>query len=1439
MKFRLTVADGRGRLDFTIDAEPDAPVAEVLEAIGEDPSVPTYLGATRLDPATLISHSGIHDGAVLHRGGPGASVRDLAASGLEIRVVGGPSAGLVFRIGTGRHIIGRQQGCAITLDDHECSREHAAIELSNNGDLTVEDLGSTNGTRIEGADVADGGVPLRLGEFLEVGRSFLTVMAVEKPDQTLLPDGEGGFVFNRRYRIRQNPQDVSVEFPRKPTASDKPSFPWIMAIAPLAVAGIMAAVTSQATFLLLAVMSPVMTVGSTMNDRRNRKKRSERDQAAYQKALAEAEATRGAAVTSERDQLRDSAPDPALALLTAVGPRDRLWERRPTDADHLSVRVGLGSDLSHRVSAKESNEQPEIWGVPVTIPLPTIGVLGIAAPFEQATGIARWIVLQAATFHRPDDLRIVLLTDADRESSWKWIEWLPHTQVDPARGVVAIGNSPDTVARRVKELQSLVTSRPQRSARGSASAMADASPDVLVVIDGANRMRSIPGMLPLLQHGPAVGIYCICVDANRELLPEECGGVVVWDPDDRSVEVALHGEPPRREVVADEVSAALAEVAARALSPIHRTGGDDAGSIPTSARLLDVLDLDPPTASSITQGWEMSTSEAGVIGVTATGRLTLDLRVDGPHGLVAGTTGAGKSELLQTLVSGLAVANSPEDLNFVLVDYKGGAAFRDCERLPHTVGLVTDLDGHLTERALRSLRAELKRREHVLARAGAKDIEDYRDARRRSGQAFPALPRLAIVIDEFASLVEEFPDFIKGLVGISQLGRALGVHLVLATQRPSGVVSPEIRANSNFAIALRVVNPAESTDIIGSPAAATISPSSPGRAYLRISQERPVCFQTARIGGRRPGVAEGRLPATAIVAEWAHLGLPDPPPPRGPSVDDDATDLHGLVDAIRAAAEATGIPAQRQPWLDPLPPVLVLDTLPRPEGVGGEPAPLAFGIEDRPDLQAQEAATFDITAGHHLLVAGSPRSGRTSTLRTLAASMASSCTPDDVHLYVLDFGNGALANLEQLPHCGAVVPRTQVDRAERLIARLGKEVERRHAALAALGVSTAAEQRRWTGQGHDSTAPPWPYVLLLLDNWEGFSDVFRDLKDGAIEQQFLQLLRDGASVGLTVILSGDRSLLSTSRVASLVEDKLALRFNDRDDFSLANLSPKSLPADIPPGRAFRAVSGDEIQIALLDEDPSGPAQGSALARIASDGCSASGIDMAQPPFRVDALPTQITLADAVQLGGAERAPFSILAGVGGDELGASWVDLAQTGSTFVVAGSPESGRSTTLLTIGRTLAAQGTRIVALAPRSSPLSSLTSTQADVTVLTGAEARSPDLSEFLAAGEPLAVLVDDAEEVEPDNASLNQFFTGGRTDLALIVAGPVDEIRDTFRGFLVQARKSGTGLLLSPRSHLDANMFGVSLPRGSAFNGPAGRGQLFVRGRYLSLVQMPHG
>ncbi len=345
---------------------------------------------------------------------------------------------------------------------------------------------------------------------------------------------------------------------------------------------------------------------------------------------------------------------------------------------------------------------------------------------------------------------------------------------------------------------------------------------------------------------------------------------------------------------------------------------DDDSAIPDAARLLDVLGLTNPTAEKIVAGWATrGMSTQAVVGVSLDGPFALDLRRDGPHDLIAGTTGSGKSELLQTLIASLAVANRPEAMTLVLVDYKGGSAFAECARLPHTVGMVTDLDAALVSRALESLGAELRRREHRLAEAGKKDLEAYVDKRGRDA-TLPAMPRLLIVIDEFASLARELPDFVSGLVNIAQRGRSLGIHLILATQRPSGVVSPEIRANTNLRIALRVTDTSESSDVIDAPDAARIATANPGRAYVRLGHSALVPFQSARVGGKAPG-RRAAVAAPPFVAPLnaAAFGGPAPVRPREAAARDvvPVTDLAELVAAIRAAVEQLELPAQPSPWL--------------------------------------------------------------------------------------------------------------------------------------------------------------------------------------------------------------------------------------------------------------------------------------------------------------------------------------------------------------------------------------------------------------------------------------------------------------------------------------------------------------------------------------------
>ncbi|SCE07790.1 DNA segregation ATPase FtsK/SpoIIIE, S-DNA-T family [Streptomyces sp. DfronAA-171] len=649
-------------------------------------------------------------------------------------------------------------------------------------------------------------------------------------------------------------------------------------------------------------------------------------------------------------------------------------------------------------------------------------------------------------------------------------------------------------------------------------------------------------------------------------------------------------------------------------------------------------------------------------------------------------------------MASLAASNTPEQLNFVLVDYKGGAAFRDCDRLPHTVGTVTDLDTHLTERALVSLRAELHRRERLLAAAGAKDIEEYgagapgtpagtgaRGATHATGglstpavpggpvaptaERRPPLPRLVLVIDEFASLARELPDFVSGLVDLAQRGRSLGIHLLLATQRPAGVVSPEIRANTTLRIALRVTDPGESGDVIDSPEAAHLAKTTPGRALARLGHTSLTPFQTARVAGGAPRATTAPRPVWTHPLTWEDLGRPTPvpPPPKTPD-DEGPTDLEALVTAIRAATATLALPPPHAPWLPALPDRVRLTTLTTADA---PPGSVPYGIEDHPATQSRHPLALVPDTFTHLLVAGSPRSGRSQVLRTLAGSLARAHSCADVHLYGIDCGDGALAALTSLPHCGAVVARHETDRATRLLTRLTEELARRQALFTRLGHAGIAEQR--------ATAPPaerLPHLFVLLDRWEGWLPTLGAHDHGELTEQMQALLREGASAGLHLVLTGDRQLL-LGRLASLTEEKYALRLADRADYSLLGIPPRSLPARVPPGRAFRAESGTETQFALLDAPPEGRAQTAALTAI---GTATTARDTAVPaarrPFRLDPLPARIAFAEAWGLRAPDRGPLWALAGVGGDTLTALGPDLgtAPPPSSSPVPPAPDAAR---------------------------------------------------------------------------------------------------------------------------------------------------------------------
>jgi S-DNA-T family DNA segregation ATPase FtsK/SpoIIIE len=1355
----------------------------------------------------------------------GVRGQDLPADLLALRVVGGPAAGAVHRLTPGELVLGRDDTAGVRVDDPGVSRRHCVLRIGHDG-ATVTDLGSTNGTTVDGTPVAAAtGSPLAPGAVLQIGATTLLLAAGAPPAAPLQPIGDGRLAFNRPPRLLPTRPRVRIVVPAPPAAPERAPLPLLAIVAPLLLGVAMWRWTGSTTFLLFTLLSPVMVVGSVVSDRRTGRRRSRREMTRWREQREMAERAVGAAVRADEQARRTACPDAAEALLTALRPLPRLWERRRDDPDLLDVRLGL-ADQPAQVEAEGSLPvgATTARAVPVVVPLGEVGVLGIAGPRESARALARWALVQSTVWHSPRDLQVVVLADAGASSCWDWARWLPHARPDAGQDChTLLGLGPEQVATRVAELSALVEARradhlvTPREGNGLSRL-------VLVVVDGARALRAVPGLAGLLAHGPGVGVVAVCLDDDLGLLPEECGAIAVVDGASR-LTVTRPGTVGVADGSADLVTDGWAEHVARALAPLHDETPDrgSAAHLPESVRWTDLVDLpleaDAEDAARVVERWAAhGRSTTAVLGRTADGLLAVDLRRDGPHALVAGTTGSGKSELLQTLLASLALGNRPDELTFVLVDYKGGAAFGPCEGLPHTVGLVTDLDGPLVERALASLRAELSRREAVLREAGAKDVDEHRRLVASRLVPHDVLPRLVLVVDEFASLVEELPDFVGGLVDIAMRGRSLGVHLVLATQRPEGVVSADIRANTNLRLCLAVTRDGESRDVLDAPDAVRISRRTPGRGYVRTGHAELTAFQAARVGGRRTPASAPHRPPSVELLPAAELGDPVPHPGPCAGEPEQATDLSLLVAACGEAAERLGIALPQRPWLPPLPDRVVLSALdPGPDALVGTPGrvpPLPYALVDAPAEQTRRVLTLDLDRSTHLLVVGCARSGRTATLRALAGAVAATACPDDVHVYALDLGGGGLACVGALPHTGAVVGHDQPERIDRLLTWLGAEVGRRQAVLSAGGHHDLTEQRA-------ASAPRerLPHLLLLLDRWEAFLAGFQDVDAGRLVDLVHGLLGEGPSVGLHVVLTADRSGL-VGRLSSLVESKVLLRLADESDYAAAGLPARLVPDALPPGRGWDLSSSPLVaQVALLAEEPSGPAQSAALTRLAAAAPSPAW----HRPRRVELLPA---LVHATELPPPHGTPTRVVLGVGGDELDPVTVDLAET-SGWLVAGPPGSGRSSALVLLADQLRRTGRPLVAVAPRRSPVRELPGLASCVTD----PADGASLTALL-AGDPCVLLVDDADVLTDTcvGAVLDTAVRDARDAGTLVLAaGATDELVLGYRGFAVDLRKARTGLLLAPQGPADGDLLGVRLSRAVGGDAQPGRGLVVQRGR----------
>lgn len=1410
MQIALTNERGEQELDVQV-RRPDAVVSDLAAALGTAEVL--YVDGRSAHPDEVLTEVGVGSGSRVRVGSPAA---ETPVTGPRAVVVGGVDAGRVLPLRVGANIVGRSIECDIHLAGNGVSRRHCEIRVDD-GAITVTDLGSSVGTLVAGAAIA---ALLAVGpdDLVEVGDNLLLLSSGEDLDD--YPKGldpvrdmtaAGVVPFNRPPRRTRVELERTIRVPDAPKDAQSPPFNLAMILAPLGVAGVMAAVTKQPLYALMALASPVMA-GANAYESRHRNKRSlRRDTRQYEDDLAEMKCELVRLGAAERALQRERSPHLAEVARRAATPSDRLWERRPNHDDFLMVSTGYADmawqppvDTGHREVSRESAEAiaaaSTLRGAPVTVALGPRDALGIVGDRSAALAAVRALVCQAAVHQGPADLSVALLTRADRSGDWDWVKWLPHTR--DARGrndqrLIATGGRPESeLADDTREvLDALATRFSLPTDKSGASEVA------LVVVDDLDLFtgRDAPGR-SLLKDGERM--TAIVIAPTRDRLPALCGTVLELADDSGTATLT---RPRLGDEVGDFLISGFSEKSARTCArDLARFEDPDlevpGGSIPDECPLLPLLGLDETGAQAVTARWAKHPPGCALptpIGLGPDGPLPLDVVRNGPHALIGGTTGSGKSELLRSLVVGLAALAPPESLVFILLDFKGGATFVDFTDVPHIVGAASDLDEHLAQRALRCLNAELVRRKEQLEARGIRDVKEQLDQPAASGQR--PMPRLVVVIDEFGEMAERMPDFLDSLDSIARQGRTLGVHLILATQKPAGVVSPYVASNVDLKIALRVQEPGDSREVVGAPDAAYILKSQPGRAIFRFGASQLVPVQTAYGGSPM-----SRSESEAIELGQFVLGRNSRSALRARPVAEGPSEIDHLLSLIRAAS--AGHLAPEPVWLDPLP-----ETVPIADVALAAPPAVVFGVIDDPDHQRRLPLTWDLDGGN-LLVYGIVGSGKSVLLQSVAASLALSAPPDQMHLFGLDFGNGQLTGLEELAHTGAVVQAADSERQERLVAYLDSELARRRQ------LSPAARGAV-------------PRLVLLVDNFAALVAATADqpMGDGLLDR-LGRLFADGPGARIHTVMTTDRVGSVPMAWASVTQQRLALRLAEPLDFTSLGLPARSLPkpSELPPGRGFAVVNALEFQVATAPPVPAlaeqvaaaWPGQGRSAARVAS-------------------LPSTLTVDDLVGSGGkadCRTSPWQIPVGLTDATLHPAVLPVFE-GEHILVAGPPRSGRSSCLALIGRQLLAgeAAPRVMAVAVRPSPVRDC----AGIEVAVDLDAAGALLDEAAAraVAEPLVVLLDDADLLTDLDAKIATLVTSRVPTCHVAFVARNDSLRSLFGHWTQDARKSRLGVLLRPDVDLDGSLLSAQLPRRQRRAERPGLGYVVINGS-PTLVQFAY-
>ena len=1417
-----------------------------------------------LDTLATLGEAGLQSGCWVHVIRPDqAEPTDvyLYERAAVATILDGPHAGLKFGLVPGRNLVGRSRGCRVHLLDKSVSRLHAAIEVDEA--ITIHDLDSGNGLYVDGEVVRSATLTDR--SVVAVGGTTLSIIRLPHTHRAPTSDAPHTVVeFARSPRVDERFTPTKIPAPVPPRRPEPQKLPILALMAPLIMGVVLFAVTRNLLSIVFVALSPLMMLGTFIDGAvTNRRKKKE---GAKQFAAA-LELLRSKLVREREKEVavrNTESPSTVEVAMAMIEHEPLLWARRAEHQSFLEMRLGIGeqpSRITVEIPARSDSDE-SYWAeldevstanatveqVPVLEKFDRAGNIGVAGESEWSDGVLRSLIIQLCGLHSPADLVLTSFCDRSNEQAWRWLKWLPQVgSVYSPLGVSHLAADEATAGHLLAELEETLERRKADSAAGERRVRSHLSETnsidelhgmpvtelpltpVIVVVVVSDTLVDRGRLVALAEEGPDFGIHLLWQSARVAELPAACRTYIDVQPNGTGV-VGFVRSGIRTPVHPLEILVeADATRAARRLSPVLDSGARelDESDLPANVNYQELQSTNVITSAeavaalwsannSITSRWaEHPPQEAGslaaMVGQGVSGVLRLDLREHGPHALVGGTTGSGKSEFLQTWIMSLASEYSPDRVTFLLVDYKGGAAFAECTGLPHTVGLVTDLNPHLVRRALTSLRAELHYRETLLNEKGAKDLISLE---KRGDPDTP--PSLIIVIDEFAALVGEVPEFVDGVVDVAQRGRSLGLHLVMATQRPAGVIKDNLRANTNLRIALRVADEADSADVIGTKDAAGFDPGTPGRGAAKLGPGKLIHFQTGYLGGRSktvavmPDIDVAEFPFT--VGESWTVTLPTPPvraeAPR---------DIENMLSSICRAADAMHITPPRKPWLGQLDAVIDLADIP-----ASRTQQLSLGRTDEPERQRQSTFRFDPDAQGNLSFLGTSGAGKTAALRTLAIAASQQAPHSPVHIYGLDFGGGALGMLGSLPTVGAIISADDHERVGRLIRTLTALATERSARYSAIPAATLTEYRNLTGTQQE------PRIVVLIDGMANFRSAYEYRSGDDTFTALAQLLSVGRQVGIHFVFTADRPGVIPTVLSANIQQSVVMRLASSADYGILGV-PTDILDDAPAGRAV--VDGLEVQLAITGGTSSVVEQSAAIEEIAA------ALRHAQVPDapRIERLPTDIDL-DSLPV----TVGDTVAIGVG--DLDLQPVGIAPEG-LVVVSGPFRSGKTSTLETLIHAFARAWGVVhpVLLSPRSS--SALRSAAPWAVRSLGveeAEAAARDLTAVIRAGGAEAafgsgrrgfIIIESSGDFEgsPAEGVIAGLIKVARKAGILTVVETDAATGPAAWQIFSELKTARTGIVLQPDEGDGIALFRVAFPRANRTDFPEGRGFVVEAGR----------